>query len=174
MKANIFNNLIVNISSQTYVSAILLVGSRACNHSQSDSDYDIHVITETDIPTFTLHYQKPLRMDMTCYYIENIKKLDLDRALEINEAEVLYQKNQNVKELFSVISSNRETDLHWIRFHLRHLEEDMLRSKNKVEMYLHRTRYLYHECKYKHILKSVNFRGFIRLNWNTKDYHNFT
>ena len=175
MTTETFNNIIKNISRLKHVQAILLVGSRSYKFTSDKSDYDIHVILETDIPTFTLHYQKPMHIDITCYFIDKINNLHIDRKLEIIEADILYQKNHKIEYKKRVnIYNNKESEYNWIRFHLRHLKEDMLKTNNIDEIYVHRIRYLYHACKYRYILKNGKFRRFKRINWSTKDYQQFT
>lgn len=170
----LFTKLINKISQQKFVLAILLVGSKAKGNSTKDSDYDLHIVTNIDIPTFTLHYSIPLKMDITCYFIENIYKLHIDRKLEIKEAKIIYQKDFNIPSLKNFnLNRNEEATLHWIRFHLRHLREDILKSVNEAENILNKIRFLYHACVYKYFLTNGHFRGFKRLKWRANDEQNF-
>jgi predicted nucleotidyltransferase len=166
--------LLEEISACEFVVAILLVGSRALGRHSGDSDYDLHIVLDVDIPTVTFHHAKPLRIDVTIYDFRKIHSLHVDRKLEIGEARILYQRDQRLPGLFDVrVKQNWESTLHWIRFHLRHLKEDILKSKEASDRILSEIRYLYHACEYKYTLTHRHFRGFKRLDWTATDCKNF-
>lgn len=172
MKDERFEDIVTKLSCHNNVKCVLLVGSRATETNSCQSDYDLHIIVENiEIQDLILHFRGDLQIDMTIYEYSKIDKLSQDRKMEFKEATVLYTDGLRlpVSEDFVEFPNIK----HWIRFHLKHIQEDFKKENNITLQTLHKLRYLYHSVEYKENLEDRYFRGYKRLNWNLEDNNKF-